>query len=76
MKEIPVGVYCYKILSSKQDGSVEVQKCPYWSRQPGHDLHESGYCSYLKRGDWQEGPMTFLWDQVKECEINMDRENE
>jgi len=35
---IPKGVYC--------DG------CPFWFRDGGRPEQENGYCSYLKKGDW------------------------
>lgn len=40
---IPVGDYCY------DDNGV----CPYWSTNPDYDEQESGYCSYIEKGDWQ-----------------------
>ena len=36
---------------------------------------ENGYCSYLERGDWEADHLSLLWDQCKECGINMDDEN-
>lgn len=69
--EIPRGEYCYELLSGPdRNGRMKVRNCPYWSidktRSPDED---NGYCSYLKKGDWDEGYGMF-WDQIKECGIN------
>ena len=60
---IPHGLYCY------QHHGEEFILCPFWSRVKNKPEQEDGYCSLLKRGDWEDG-MTHLWDQVKECGIN------
>lgn len=57
--EIPSGIYCHS-----SNGL-----CPYWSIDKKHKEQNNGYCSYLKKGDWElRGGL--LWDQVKECGIN------
>ena len=58
---IPVGLYCYN----------ENGNCPYWSRNITRPEQENGYCSYLEKGD-QELVGGLLWDQCKECYINID----
>lgn len=67
-KVIPQGCYCYTY-----DEKGKQITCPYWSLTKSYPKQENGYCSYLKKGDW-EGYCTHLWDQVKECEINRDDE--
>jgi hypothetical protein len=76
--EIPKGIYCYD----------ENGLCPHWERREDQPDQMNGYCHYLKRGDWEvEIPddfpphfphscLSLLWDQVKECFINMDEEND
>lgn len=58
--EIPKGFYCYGINGT----------CPYWHLNPLRGEQNNGYCSYLKRGDWDENNTSLLWDQIKECNIN------
>ena len=75
---IPKGIYCYD-----KNGT-----CPYWSKHPDHEEQENGYCAFLEYGDWEaEIPddfpphfptscLSLLWDQVKECGLNKDEEND
>ena len=56
---IPLGMYCY-------DDKI----CPYWSRNEKEDEQNNGYCSFLECGDWEHDSMGLLWDQVKECGLN------
>ena len=65
MDKIPEGLYCYKRISH-----IKIKLCPYWSRRDDKPEQENGYCSYLKIGDW-DIPLGLLWDQVKECEENI-----
>lgn len=58
--KIPKGIYCYD----------ENGRCPYWSKNLDKDHQESGYCSFLEVGDWEDKGVSLLWDQVKECGIN------
>ena len=62
LKKIPKGGYCYD----------KKGICPYWTLDPNHPEQDNGYCSFLKKGDWQTGG--YLWDQIKECEINDDED--
>lgn len=66
--EIPMGLYCYIIVNN------EYKKCPHWSLNPNKPIQENGYCDLLKRGDWDVPYLSLLWDQCKECGINMDFE--
>jgi hypothetical protein len=43
--------------------------CPFWHRMGNLPEQRSGYCSYLRMGDWQPGA-DLLWDQVKLCGVN------
>lgn len=59
--KIPLGIYCYD----------ENGKCPYWSRIEGGEPQNDGYCKFMSKGDVDlSGGL--LWDQVKECGVNMD----
>jgi hypothetical protein len=71
---IPEGLYCYKRITDmdvRQDGNpvFKTDVCPYWGSDPTKDEQESGYCAYLKSGDWESG-LGLLWDLCKECGIN------
>jgi len=58
---IPKGVYCYD----------ENGVCPHWSMRADKPEQENGYCSHLKKGDWEFTKYhSLLWDQVKECGID------
>jgi hypothetical protein len=71
---IPPGLYCYKIVSV-EDFQINTEHCPYWSRREDKDEQESGYCSFLEVGDWEDG-WGLLWDGVKACSINMEDEED
>lgn len=57
-KYIPKGVYCY-------DGNG----CRWWRQNKNKDFQQSGYCMYLKVGDWYEKGALLLWDECKECGV-------
>lgn len=59
---IPHGEYCYD----------DFGKCPFWNKRHDKPLQENGYCSYLKCGDWENNGLGLLWDQCKECSINIE----
>lgn len=68
---IPRGIYCYTIKYNEisKDGlSIKRKNCPYWNIHVDKPMQMNGYCHYLDRGDWEDG-LTFLWDQVKACDI-------
>lgn len=64
ISKIPSGIYCYD----------ETGVCPYWRKHPNKIEQESGYCLFLKKGDWMKDGTMLLWDAVKECGINSDDE--
>lgn len=63
--KIPKGIYCYD----------ENGICPYWSKDYDREEQNNGYCQFLKMGDWNF-PFGLLWDQVKECDVNISEEEE
>jgi hypothetical protein len=77
---IPKGVYCYshtgkmvKVYHSEANQVIEVPGiicCPYWASWPNKPEQENGYCHYLEEGDWEVDGISHLWDQIKECGIN------
>ncbi len=76
--EIPKGLYCYKLVQSKnpsETGLPEQIKCPHWKIDKDYDRQNNGFCALLNLGDWEDSG-SMLWDQVKECNINMDDEDE
>jgi len=76
--KIPPGHYCYKRLQPYPNSNhltrLNIEVCPYWSCDRNKPPQENGYCAYLEAGDWEHGGL--LWDQVKECGINEDEEND
>lgn len=79
---IPHGYYCYTMESKDpmadlaKFGRIKTKVCPYWSRNPDKHLQESGHCKYLGCGDWEAKGPWLLWDQVKECGVNMPQDGE
>ena len=71
MKEIPKGDYCYSVVGYTSN-KLSISACPYWSMDISRPSQENGYCSYLRMGDWEFDSLSLLWDQVKECEVNLD----
>jgi len=65
---IPKGIYCYFFNRNTP--------CPYWSLCMDKPYQENGFCSYLNQGDWEREFPSLLWDQVKECGINRDIDEE
>ena len=63
---IPPGPYCYY-------GDT---LCPYWDRREDMPEQMNGYCSFLEVGDWEGPGLGMLWDQCKECGVNLDEEND
>ena len=70
-------------------GIFRINICPYWERYDAsvHGLlpadlaefqsnYSGAYCKFLKAGDWEPDGTMLLWDQVKECGINDDWEDE
>lgn len=68
---IPPGLYCYTIEELLPDGRIKIDLCPYWDQKLDEDEQESGYCHFIEEGDGEDGTL-LLWDQCKECGVNMD----
>lgn len=47
ISQIPKGQYCYSRL---KNGKLQI--CPYWSQRLEKPYQQNGYCSFLKKGDW------------------------
>lgn len=45
---IPKGMYCYTRLNNGK-----IKACPYWKLRKNKPKQMNGYCSFLKKGDWQ-----------------------
>lgn len=80
---IPEGLYCYRpdpspaATEARRAGrNYPILPCPFWSMRTDLPEQSNGYCSYLKSGDWMEDGTFLLWDQVKECGIRMDDDEE
>lgn len=71
---IPKGCYCYTRPDSSNIDKIEL--CPYWDKDQDRESQGSGYCHFLKQGDWDFEWLGLLWDQCKECGINDDIEEE
>jgi hypothetical protein len=73
ISKIPQGMYCYTRLSKNSNHitGLNIIKCPYWSMRNDKPHQENGYCSFLGRGDWEGDEFSLLWDQVKECGMNL-----
>ncbi len=68
----------------------KIKCCPFWEHYDaekhgplpedwivqGDSESPGAYCRYLKLGDWMEEGTFLLWDQVKECGINDDWDDE
>lgn len=70
--KIPQGLYCYRIVGvNEATGGIKTHPCPYWESRLDKPKQENGYCSFLEEGDWESEGLSLLWDQVKECGINL-----
>lgn len=66
LEEIPKGLYCY----TRKDNKIKM--CPYFSKRS--DLkndQNSGFCVLTGIADWS-GEFTLIWDQIKECNFNIE----
>lgn len=54
--------YCY--------GHKKTGKCKWLKFNKKVDYQQSGYCEYLKAGDWYKDGTMLLWDECKECGIS------
>lgn len=70
---VPRGPYCYTDAhDSNSEGHIPIKSCPYWALSSSQSEGSNGYCALLKLGDWMEAGPFMLWDQVKECDHNLD----
>ncbi len=82
LEVIPHGSYCYSWLvppSVDEHGKHirgKIKPCPYHEIRDDKPEQQGGYCSYLKKGDWEEGGTFLLWDMVKECDVNLENPDE
>jgi hypothetical protein len=56
-----------------EDKGVPIMKtrpCPHWGVDKSRGEHGNGFCRLLGINDWTAN--TLLWDQIKECGINME----
>lgn len=66
--KIPRGIYCYEILAiNQQNGHITTKICPFWQRVDQYN----GKCNYLNIDDESSKGISHLWDQLKECEVNL-----
>jgi len=65
---IPKGDYCYEIIYL-DDEKVTIKPCPYYDIDENRLYEESGYCHFLKEGDWE--CFGFLYARIKECNENV-----
>jgi len=72
---IPFGPYCY--FGSRNPADKTYKPCPYWEFVPAENEDEryKGRCNHLNITDGDSG-FDLLWDQVKECDINYDYDEE
>ena len=70
---IPIGVYCYTHTGERTDDGrgVKIKLCPHWRLLDEYPYQMNGYCTYLKSGDFMDNGTSLLWDQVKECNVNI-----
>lgn len=74
---IPRGPYCYTVTGElREDGGYPIKLCRYWRRRADWPAQADGYCEYLKRGDNDPEGTLLLFDQVKECAVRNDDEDE
>lgn len=75
-QHVPNGHYCYTRAPERDaDGSFGVETCPFWDLNLEYPHRENGYCRLLEVGDWEDG-IGVVWDQIKECDINVEFESE
>lgn len=55
-KKIPKGVYCYTYVKGKY------KPCPFHSYSRNHPEQGNGYCSLMKKGDWNLHEEAILTD--------------
>jgi len=50
--------------------------CPYWGMDASRERQNNGFCTFLNTRDWDDSSGGLLWDQVKDCGINVDDEED
>lgn len=55
-KRIPKGSYCYQHKKGKY------HCCPFWSIDKNREQQANGYCSLMKKGDWNIHEETQITD--------------
>lgn len=70
--EIPLGIYCYG-----RDGSGKRVVCPHWEQlETRAGITSKARCNFLNVISEYPEYDNLIWDQVKECGVNEDREND
>lgn len=81
--EVPTGHYCYTHVADPafdaerraagREGFIPGRfiACPHWELRADKPAQQNGFCRLLNSGDWEDEGISLLWDQVKECGINM-----
>lgn len=69
--EIPEGDYCYTIVEIVHDDNgmprMKNKKCPHWKR-----TEKGAHCAILNEEHHEGCPWHLVWDQLKECGINIE----
>lgn len=74
---IPRGPYCYTVTGElRADGGYSIKRCSFWRRRADWPAQADGYCDYLRRGDNDPEGTLLLFDQVKECGVHDDDEDD
>lgn len=69
---VPHGWYCHGAIHSDENGRLHSYVCPFWDIDESKPDQNNGFCKLLNVGDWTDDRFSLLWDQVKECGINVD----
>ncbi len=68
--EIPDGMYCYKGWYKDGEGKMRQDGiCQYWEH-----TDKGARCNFIKEEHTEYCPYHLVWDQVKECDINNERD--
>lgn len=69
--EIPSGDCCYTILDviKNENGMprLKTKNCPHWK-----STENGAYCAILNEEHYEGCPWHLVWDQLKECRINIE----
>jgi hypothetical protein len=66
--DIPKGNYCYTVIDNDFNiiDEIPIKLCPYWVR-----TNSGAKCNLLNK-ESIKGDILLIWDQVKECGINLE----